>query len=348
MIAHLLTSAMSAAETGKLPDAAIRAGIRRLLKTRLEKELAGGVAAQQERLQELIDELRSSPIALETDAANEQHYEVPPEFFVKSLGPRLKYSCCHFEDGVSDLKQAEESALTITCERAGIEDGMSILDMGCGWGSFSLWAAEKYPNCNITSVSNSAPQRKFIEQRAASLGLTNIKVLTADMNEFKIDQQFDRIVSVEMFEHMRNYQELLGRVSTWLKPDGKLFIHIFCHRTVAYPFTVEGKSDWMAKHFFTGGIMPSASLLAHFQDDVRLEQQWHWNGQHYEKTSNAWLAEMDKNRDTIIAAFKDTYGNDADRWFGRWRIFHMACAELFGYNGGDEWFVTHMRFSKRL
>ena len=167
------------------------------------------------------------------------------------------------------------------------------------------------------------------------------------MNEFNIDQQFDRIVSVEMFEHMRNYQEVLGRVSTWLKQDGKLFIHIFCHRTVAYPFKVEGKSDWMAQHFFTGGIMPSASLLAHFQRDVQLEKQWHWNGQHYEKTSNAWLAEMDKNRNTILAAFKNTYGKDAERWFGRWRIFHMACAELFGYNSGDEWFVTHMRFGKK-
>ena len=337
---------MHAAETGKLPDVAVRSGIRRLLKTRLEKELAGGVHQQQQRLQTLIDEIRNSPVALVPEVANEQHYEVPPEFFVESLGPRLKYSCCHFEDGVTDLESAEKSALQITCKRAGIEDGMKILDLGCGWSSFSLWAAEHYPNCEITSVSNSAPQRQFIEQRAKSLNLTNLTVVTADMNEFSIDQQFDRIVSVEMFEHMRNYEELLRRVSTWLKADGKLFVHIFCHRTAAYPFKVEGKSDWMAKHFFTGGIMPSASLLAHFQRDLSLQQQWHWNGQHYEKTSNAWLAEMDKNRSAIMPAFKATYGDDAARWFGRWRIFHMACAELFGYNKGNEWFVTHMLFGK--
>ncbi len=346
MIAHLLTTAMSAAETGKLPDRAIRVGIRRLLKTRLEKELAGGVDAQQSRLQSLIDELRSSPIALVPDTANEQHYEVPPEFFVESLGPRLKYSCCHWGDGVADLKSAEESALAITCDRAGIQDGMSVLDLGCGWGSFSLWAAEKYANCQITSVSNSAPQRQFIEERAKSLGLTNFRVITADMNDFSVDERFDRVVSVEMFEHMRNYDELLNRVSGWMKPDGRLFVHIFCHRTAAYPFVIEDQSDWMAKHFFTGGIMPSASLLAHFQRDLQIEQQWHWSGQHYEKTSNAWLAEMDANRSAIIPAFERTYGKDAARWFGRWRIFHMACAELFGYSGGDEWFVTHLRFRK--
>lgn len=332
---------MSAAETGRLPDSLIRHGIRRLLRERLRHELRGGIEAQQQRLQGLVDELRSSPVALVPDVANEQHYEVPADFFRLSLGPRLKYSCCYWLEGVDALADAETAALEQTCAHAGLADGMDILELGCGWGSLSLWMAESFPGSQITAVSNSTPQREFIERRAAELGVQNLNVVTADMNEFSTDRRFDRVVSVEMFEHMRNYEELLRRIRGWMRSDARLFVHIFCHRSAAYPFEDRGSNDWMARHFFTGGIMPSAHLLANFCQDLSVERQWHWSGQHYERTSNAWLAEMDANRDAILSAFQPVYGDDAARWFGRWRIFHMACAELFGFHDGDEWFVTH-------
>ncbi len=335
---------IGAVEAGRVPGALVRVGIRRLLKARLRETRTRNNGHS---VDDFLRATRAQPIAVTPQRANQQHYELPTAFFQHVLGARLKYSSCYWADDVTSLNQAEEAALRITCRNAALANDMDVLELGCGWGSLSLWMAEQYPDSRITSVSNSGSQREFIQNRAAELGLSNLSVITADMNDFQPAGSFDRVVSVEMFEHMRNYQELLGRVSNWLKPGGKLFVHIFCHRTVAYPFEVEGKSDWMAQHFFTGGIMPSASLLAHFQRDVQLEQQWHWNGRHYEKTSNAWLSKMDQNCDTIMAAFDSTYGKDAARWFGRWRIFHMACAELFGYNDGEEWFVTHMRFGRR-
>jgi cyclopropane-fatty-acyl-phospholipid synthase len=292
--------------------------------------------------------MRESPIALETDTANDQHYELPPAFFEIALGRHLKYSGCYWPEGIESLDAAEAAALEQTCERAGIRDGMRVLDLGCGWGSLSLWIAEKFPECRITSVSNSAPQGDFIRERARERGLRNIDVLTADMNTFQIAQTFDRIVSVEMFEHMRNYSALLERVASWLEPDGKLFVHIFCHREHPYFFEDLGTGDWMARHFFTGGLMPSERLMEEFSGALALEERWRVNGRHYEKTALAWLGNMDRNRGRILVIFAETYGKaDAERWFQRWRMFFLACAELFGYGDGEEWFVSHSLWSPR-
>ena len=281
------------------------------------------------------------------ELANEQHYEVPPEFFTMALGKHRKYSSCFWDGETRSLDQAEALSLAISCERAGIEDGMEILDMGCGWGSLSLWIAAHYPNSRSTfSVQFQAPA-PYIEAQAAERGLSNIEVRTCDMNDFDPGRQFDRIVSVEMFEHMRNYQELFRRVSTWLKPEGRFFMHIFCHRNSAYAFEDNGPGDWMSRHFFSGGIMPSADLPLRFQRDLNLERQWRWSGQHYERTANAWLANMDRNSAEIKQLFGQVYGADkAQQWVQRWRIFFMACAELFGYNRGQEWFVSHYLFAR--
>lgn len=350
MIAHLINSAMSAAENGRLPDSVVRMGIRRLLSTRLADETEPDCEAQQRRLMSFIELARQSPIALVPEKANEQHYEVPAAFFDLSLGVHRKYSCCYWPDGIGGadgLDAAEHSALEVTCQRAELCDGMDVLELGCGWGSLSLWMAKNYPKSRVTAVSNSASQREHIQAQAALQGLGNLTVITADMNDFQIDQTFDRVVSVEMFEHMRNYELLLAHVAGWLKPGGKLFVHIFCHKTFAYEFTTQGPSDWMGRHFFSGGTMPSDGLLLHFQKDLTLANHWHWDGRHYEKTSNAWLQKMDINKDQIMPLFNETYGADqARKWFMRWRIFHMACAELFGYSNGQEWWVSHYLFEK--
>ncbi len=346
MFTHLIAAGMSAAEGGYVPDVVVRAAIRRLLKSRLRAVSAGGVEEQQERLQQLMDQAACGPVALVPDLANTQHYEVPADFFRQSLGPRLKYSCCYWPGGVTSLAAAEEAALLQTAEHAELSPGQEVLELGCGWGSFSLWAAERFPSSRFTAVSNSATQRQFIQARAQEAGLTNLQVITADMNVFEAAHQFDRVVSVEMFEHMRNHSELLRRIRTWLKPEGKLLVHVFCHQTSAYAFEPEGRADWMARYFFTGGMMPSAGLLTHYQQDLHVERQWHWSGRHYEKTSNAWLTRMDARRDEILHTFAPIYGADSRRWFGRWRLFHMACAELFGFAGGNTWFVTHIRFAR--
>jgi cyclopropane-fatty-acyl-phospholipid synthase len=331
------------AENGWLPDPVVKAGIRLLLRGRISS-----IASDPDLTAELTRQMRDSPIALETDTANEQHYELPPAFFEIALGRHLKYSGCYWPEGTASLDAAEAAALEQTCERAGIQDGMSILDLGCGWGSLSLWIAERYPNCRITSVSNSAPQGEFIRQQALERGFRNIEVLTADMNTFQIARTFDRIVSVEMFEHMRNYSALLERLAGWLEPDGKLFVHIFCHREQPYLFKDEGAGDWMARHFFTGGLMPSERLMEEFSGPLALERRWRVNGKHYQKTALAWLENMDRNRGEILAIFAETYGKTgAPRWFHRWRMFFLACAELFAYNGGEEWFVSQSLWSPR-
>lgn len=332
------------AERGLVPDSIIRAGIRQRLADGIKKEREI-IGADPYRF---VAELKESPVALATDKANEQHYELPTTYFEAVLGPRLKYSCCFWPEGVEAISDAETQSLDLVASRADIKNGMSILDMGCGWGSFSLYAAERFPESTITAVSNSNGQREFIKARAAERSLENLTVLTADMNDFQAPGQYDRVVSIEMFEHMRNYQTLMGRIANWLNESGKLFVHIFTHRQFAYPYRSDDPDDWMAEHFFTGGIMPSTDLLLHFQDDLALEHRWWMNGQHYSHTLEAWLDRHDDKKAELLPTFGEVYGEPmADRWFNRWRMFYLACSELFAYNQGNEWFVSHYLFAKR-
>ena len=341
------SSAMRWTEMGLVPDAAIRAGIRRLLVKRLTEIQAADITASADELNRFVAEMRVSEVAPVPELANEQHYEVPAEFFNHVLGKHRKYSACYWEKGSEDLDRAEADALEITCQRTGIENGMDILELGCGWGSLSLWMAENYPDSRITSVSNSSGQRRYIQQQAKKRKLDNLQVITCDMNDFAAPATYDRVVSLEMFEHMRNYQELFRRVNSWLKPGGRFFMHIFCHRHCAYAFEDNGPDDWMSRYFFSGGIMPSVDLPLRFQDDLTIRDRWIWDGRHYEKTSNAWLANMDKRKAEIFPILEQTYGKrDASKWFMRWRMFFMACAELFAYDNGQEWFVGHYLFEK--
>ena len=335
------------AEKGLLPDAFIRLGISRLCGQRLVEAKAAGAKAMEEKHQEWINLLKESPVALVPEKANDQHYEVPPRLFELVLGSNLKYSSGYWPQGTSSLDQSEVKMLKLTSERAYLSDGQQILELGCGWGSLTFYMAQNFPNSKITAVSNSNDQRKFIEKKCEKLQLKNIEVITADMNDFTIDKEFDRVVSIEMFDHMRNYDELLRRVSGWLKKDGKLFVHIFSHEKIAYPFEDEGQGDWMAREFFSGGQMPSHKLLTCFSSRMKIEKDWRVDGTHYEKTSLAWLNKMDQNKAEVLDLFEKTYGkNEASIWLQRWRIFFMSCEVLFGFNNGSEWGVSHYLFEK--
>jgi cyclopropane-fatty-acyl-phospholipid synthase len=337
-------SAIGLAERRLLPDWLIRSGIRQLLTRRLRAQC---VADANQAVEQFATELRQQPVAVNTDAANEQHYEVPAAFFERVLGPRLKYSCCLFDSPRTTLAAAETAMLRLTAERAGLRDGQQILDLGCGWGSFSLWAAAQFPAAQVVGVSNSTAQRDFILARAGQLGIANLEITTADVRELELDRKFDVVVSIEMFEHMRNYEVLLHRIAAGLHDGGQLFVHIFCHRNTAYKFEVDGNNDWMARHFFTGGLMPSYDLLTHFQDDLRLVDRWEVNGDHYARTCEAWLDRLDQ-QSTIVQHIFEELGSprEASIQVQRWRMFFMACAELFRYNLGHEWFVGHYLFQK--
>ena len=334
-------------ERGLLPDILIRYGIRQLNRMRLRQEHKGDPFSQLKAKMDFVNMLRSDAVAVETDTANRQHYEVPPEFFQKILGDNMKYSCCLWTKNTLTLTQAEEASLELVLERANIENGMKVLDLGCGWGSFSMHLAQKFPNCKVVSVSNSNSQRKFIQTRCQKHGIKNIEVITADVNTFKPNITFDRIVSIEMFEHMRNYQVSLSRIAQWLNCNGKLFVHIFTHKEYAYLFEAKEEDDWMGKYFFTAGMMPSDDLLLYFQHDLKLENHWRLSGTHYQKTAESWLSNMDNEKTEILSEFKFIYGEpEAQRWFQRWRIFFMACSELWGYRNGKEWFISHYLFRK--
>jgi len=336
------------AERGLLPDALVRLGVRALCRRRLRSELRGDAEERAARFQAGIESLRTSPIAIYTDAANAQHYELPPAFFRYCLGKRLKYSCAYFEHGNESLDQAEEAMLERYAQRAQLCDGQNILELGCGWGSLTLWMSERYPNAAIHAVSNSHSQREFIETECRRRRLGNVRVTVEDVNRLQLPSaHFDRCVSVEMFEHVRNYQVLLAKICSWLVPGGKLFVHIFAHRSAMYAFETLGEDDWMGKHFFTGGLMPSVHTLLWFQEHLRIERQWQMEGTHYERTANCWLARMDANRESLIKVLGEAYGAaGASIWFHRWRMFYMACAELFGYSSGAEWLVSHYRFAR--
>lgn len=353
----MIRNALELVERGLVPDLLTRKGIQRLLKKRLN-EKSDCIGKDQERTMAFVKELKNSPIALHSAAANEQHYEVPPEFFQLVLGKKLKYSACYYPEGSETLDLAEEKMLTLTCERAGITDGMAILELGCGWGALTLWMAEKYPASSITAVSNSTPQKLFIQNQCEKKHLKNVTVITCDMNDFpareNLDNLFDRVVSVEMFEHMRNYKLLFHKISKWLKPDGRLFFHIFTHENYAYPFNTKSDDDWMGRHFFTGGIMPSDDLILYFQDDMVVENHWRMNGRHYAKTSEHWLNNLDRHKDAACKALSKNAPKmlageiyDATRQFHRWRMFFMSCAELFAYDQGRQWGVSHYLYRNR-
>ncbi len=332
-------------EKNLLPDRLIRLGIRRLLHQRLAEIDHPSPDLQVARFAE---ELRAMPVAINTAESREQHYEVPTAFYRHCLGPRLKYSACLYETGRETLAQAEAAMLALTCQRAGLADGLDILELGCGWGSLTLWMAEHYPHATITGVSHSRTQREHIEAEARRRGLANVRIITCDMNDFDAaDAGFDRVVSVEMFEHMKNWPRLMADIARWLRVDGLFFAHVFTHTRFAYHFVARDTTDWMSRYFFTGGMMPAHDLFPRFQDDLRLAADWKVNGRHYAQTAEHWLQNMDAHEEEIRPLFAQTYGpGQARKWWAYWRVFYLACAELWWFRGGEEWHVSHYLFRK--
>ena len=339
-----MKTALNLVERGFVPKPLLRHGIRRLLDERLREQRDIYEPDRDEALGNWVARMRASEIAPVPEKANEQHYEVPPAFFELVLGKRLKYSSAYYPEANTTLDEAEEAMLALTCERAELQDGQEILELGCGWGSLTLWMAEHYPNSRITAVSNSKPQRRHIEARAAKRGLTNLQVITCDMNDFQTEKRFDRVVSVEMFEHMRNWETLLGKVQSWLQDDGRVFLHVFAHHRYAYPFEVKDESDWMSQHFFTGGMMPCPDLIDRLDVPFEVDERWVVPGTHYARTSEDWLRNTEAHKGEILKLFSMTYGaSQALRWYHRWRVFFLSCAELFAYDEGNEWVVSHVR-----
>nr|MBV6630550.1 class I SAM-dependent methyltransferase [Oceanococcus sp. HetDA_MAG_MS8] len=332
-------SVITLAESGLIPDGLIRMGVRRISRRRLKEEYALTAEQRAQARAQRLAEWHAGPIAVQTQAANDQHYEVPPAFFDRVLGAHRKYSCCWFDASTSDLDAAEAKMLEMTAERAGIVDGMTVLDLGCGWGSFALWAAGRFPKSTIIGVSNSNPQREFIMDQARQRGLSNLEIRTCDINDFAPDEKFDRVVSIEMMEHVRNHPKLFARIATWLKPDGALFTHVFCHKELTYAYEDRGDGDWMARHFFSGGMMPSYDLFCGYDRDLDVVQRWWVSGTHYEDTSNAWLERCDAHRKELVEVLGG--GAQGRLRLQRWRMFFLAVAEFFGIDGGEQWGVGH-------
>lgn len=348
MSTPLENSIINALELGKIPEPLVRTAVWLNVGTRLREERRDTIDLEGDELRRFISECSQSPIAVVPEKANEQHYEVPAEFYHIALGKHLKYSSCYYERASTTLDEAEARMLEITCERAELADGQDVLELGCGWGSLTLFMAARYPQSRITGVSNSNSQREYIMETAKARGLHNVTILTADMNGFQAPATYDRVVSVEMFEHMRNHRELLRRIRSWLKPEGKLFVHIFCHRRFAYLYGTEGIGNWLGRNFFSGGMMPSDDLLVRYQEDLVLEQQWRVSGSHYARTAEDWLTNIKNRKSEVLQVLGKTYGEgEALRWFNRWSIFFIACSKLFGYRGGREWYVSHYRFKAR-
>lgn len=342
-----MSLSLKLAEKKLIPDWLIRIGIRNLLKDRIAEISLDNPENLQKHKIDFVKKMNASPIAIDTNLANDQHYEVPASFYHYALGKNKKYSSCYWSNKTKTLDEAEQLALRKTCEHAELENGHRILELGCGWGSLTLWMAKKYPKSEIIAVSNSNSQRKYIEEQAKQRKLNNVRIITCNMTEFDTKLKFDRIVSVEMFEHMRNFAVLYHKISNWLKKDGKFFKHIFVHKSSPYLFQVKDKNDWMSQYFFSGGMMPSIDLPLYFQSSLKLQNQWLWDGTHYAKTAREWLNNTDRNKKEIMNIFQNCYGADiAKLWLQRWRIFFMACEELWNYDQGQEWMVAHYIFSK--
>lgn len=339
---------MASLERNFLPDAVVRRFTRLLLASRIRSQFKPSSQLQLSDFLHFVHALREMPIAIKTDKPKAQHYELPTSFFKLVLGKNLKYSSCYFKDKSSTLEDAEEAMLQMYCERSQLKDGHSVLDVGCGWGSLSLYIAQNYKNCQVTGICNSTTQKDYIEEQCRDLQLNNVNIIVADISTFEMEAEYDRIISIEMFEHMKNYKDLLKKISGWMKQDSLLFVHHFCHKVFAYHFEDKNEDDWITRYFFEGGTMPSANLLLYFQDDVSIVDHWLVNGKHYSQTSEEWLKRMDKNIASIKPIMATTYGKDsAVKWTVYWRTFFIAVAELFGYNNGEEWMVCHLLFKKK-